>query len=245
MKLTRLLLVPLVGLFITACGSSESQLTERPLTLDEASVLSQATFNNYDAGGATFEVNTVTEPGGPQLRLVGAMDWKTHTGAAEVSASIASATLKNVWWQDDGVLELRPQLSEIITSLSSVETPVLLRRPDKSRRLDQVLSIITGLAAEQAENAQLVLQKEGSAYVRRDVLRGKTVDVMRYGKQSIFWIDVESQQCLRFEGMNQLGNQPIVIDFLQHGPQTIRIPPQDAWVMAEDNEQLLSLTNGF
>jgi hypothetical protein len=111
--------------------------------------------------------------------------------------------------------------------------------------LDQVLAIITGLASEQAENAQLVLQKEGSAYLRHDVLRGKQVAVLRYGNQSIFWIDTETQKCLRFEGINQLGNQPIVIDFIQHGPQAIRLPPQEAWVDVEGNEQLLQLISGF
>jgi hypothetical protein len=245
MKFIRVLLVPLVGLVLTSCGSSEPKTTERQLTLDEASLLSQASFNNYDGGGATFDVNTVTAPGGPQLRLMGAIDWRTHTGTAEVSTTIPDTTLKNVWWRDDGVLELRPQLKDTISAISSVEYPVLLRRPDKSRRLDQVLAIITGLASEQAENAQLVLQKEGSAYLRHDVLRGKQVAVLRYGNQSIFWIDTETQKCLRFEGINQLGNQPIVIDFIQHGPQAIRLPPQEAWVDVEGNEQLLQLISGF
>jgi len=245
MKLIRVLLAPLLGLVLISCGSSEPKTTERPLTLDEASLLAQVTFNNYDAGGATFEVNTVTEPGGPHLHLMGVMDWRTHTGTAEVSTSIPATTLKNVWWRDDGVLELRPQLKDAISSISSVEYPVLLRRPDKSRRLDQILAIITGLASEQAENAQLVLQKEGSVYLRQDVLRGKQVDVMRYGKQSIFWVDTETQKGLRFEGINQLGNQPIVIDFMQHGPQAIRLPPLESWVDMEGNEQFLQLMIGF
>lgn len=245
MRRNQLIAMCVAGLLLASCGTQNAKTVERPLSLDEASVLAQATFNNYDGGGATFEVNTVTEPNGAQLRLVGVIDWKSHTGAANVWTPIESSTLKNVWWKDDGVLELRPNLNDIISSMSMVESPVLLRRPNKSKRLDQVLSIITGLASEQAENAQLVLQKTGSAYIRRDELRGQQVDVMRYGEQSIYWIATDSQQCLRFEAANKIGNQPIVIDFLQHGPQTIQIPPRESWVLVDGNENLLPFTNGF
>lgn len=245
MKAKQVLGVVVMSVLIAACGSQSEKETERVLTLDEASVLSQVSFNHYDKGGATFEVNTVTEPGGPQLRLVGKIDWKTHTGSADLQTSVPSATLTRVWWKDDGVLEERPQLNNTITSITSVESPILLRRPNKEKRLDQVLSIITGLASEQPENAQLILQKQGSAYLRRDELRGEQVDVMRYGERSIFWISVESQQCLRFEGANKLGNQPIIIDFSAHGLQKIQSPPPERWVIAEGNEQLLSLTNGW
>lgn len=245
MKLKNFLGIAAMSVLLVGCRSLGEKSSERVLTLDEASVLSQVSFNNYDKGGAIFEVNTVTEPGGAQLRLVGKIDWKTHTGSADVVASVPSATLTRVWWKDDGVLEERPQLSSTISSLTSVESPVLLRRPNKEKRIDQVLSIITGLASEQPENAQLVLQKQGSAYMRRDELRGEQVDVMRYGKRSIFWISVSTQLCLRFEGVNELGNQPIIIDFSTHGPQQIQGPPPASWVVAEDNEQLLSLTNGW
>lgn len=241
----KLFLVGILSFLAVACGSTSEKAGDRPLTLDEASALSQITFNNFDNGGALFEVNTVTEPGGAQLRLVGQIDWKTHTGVAKVMTSVASATLKNVWWKDDGVLEERPQLNNIISSITSTQNPVLLRRPNKDKRIDQVLSIITGLASEQPENAQLVLQKAGSAYLRRDELRGKQVDVMRYGEKSIYWIAVDSQQCLRFEGVNKLGNQPIVVDFFSHGPQKIQVPLSESWVVVEGNEQLLSFTNGW
>lgn len=245
MKIKQLLCLAATSMLITSCGSRSTETSERALTLDEAAVLSQVTFNNFDKGGAIFEVNTVTEPGGPSLRLIGSIDWKTHSGTAEVMASVPSTTLKRVWWRDDGVLEDRPQLRSTVSLLTSVESPVLLRRPNNEKRIDQVLAVITGLASEQPENAQLVLQRPGSAYLRRDELRGEAVHVMRYGKRSIYWVSVDSQQCLRFEGSNELGNQPIIIDFSAHGSQEIQSPPSTSWVVAEGNEQLLSLTNGW
>jgi hypothetical protein len=242
----RIALLAVAVLTLTSCGENSSKTTQRPLTQQEASTLSQASFTNYDIGGALFEVNTVTEPNGPQLRLRGRVDWKTHSGSANVLANIPSPTLAGVWWQKNAVMERRPTFDTAILAATKVKDPVLVRRPETTRRrLDQVIAVLTGLAAEQAENAQLVLQMEGSAFLRTDELRGRAVDVMRYGQRSIFWIDSENGRMLRFEGTNKLGNQPIIVDIVKHEAQKIQLPPEKNLIVVEGNEKLLSLTNGF
>lgn len=246
MMVRRIVFASIFILSLSACGNDESQTKERPLTQQEASALAQASFINYDKGGALFDVTTVTEPNGPQLQLRGMIDWKTHTGSANVISNVPQPTLTSVWWQKDAVMERRPAFDAMISSAIKITAPVLVRRPETSRRrLDQVLAVVTGLASEQAENAQLVLQTDGSAYLRQDTLRGRAVDVMRYGQRSVFWIDTETGHMMRFEGTNKLGNQPILVDIVKLDAQKIELPPQKNWVVVEGNEQLLSLTNGF
>ena len=52
-----------------------------------------------------------------------------------------------------------------------------------------LLAVLTGLAAKNPENSQLILQTEGSSYIRNDVLRDQPVVLLRYGKRSIYWIN--------------------------------------------------------
>ena len=246
MKTKSLAISLVLVMSVSACSTNGKKNAERPLTQQEASTLAQASFLNYDEGGALFDVTTVTEPNGPQLQLRGMVDWKTHSGSANVIANVPRSSLRSVWWQKDAMYERRPSLDPAIESVTGVRQPVLIRKPDISgRRLDQVVSVVVGLASQQAENAQLILQTSGSAYMRKDELRGRSVDVMRYGQRSIFWIDSESGHMMRFEGANKLGNQPILVDIVKHDEVTIQFPPKASWVVVEGNEQLLSLTSGF
>lgn len=230
---------------MSACGNSNSapQNTERPLTIDEASMLSQTMYTNYDLGGATFEVATLTEPNGPQVSLRGVIDWKTHIGASLVSTDVEGAQISQVYWSDNVVGERRPMFDSTLVGMGVEPDPVIVRAPNMNLRLDQILSIITGLASEQPENAQLILQKPSTSFLRQDTLRNSPVTVMRYGERSIFWIEDSTGRMMRFEGNNTVGNMPIVIDFLTTEPQTVTLPnPQQTIASSQLNEigQLLT-----
>lgn len=246
MKAKSLAIAALLVVYLSACGRNEETNGERPLTQQEASVLAQTSFLNFDEGGALFDVNTVTQPNGPQLQLRGMVDWKTHSGSANIKVADSQSSITSVWWQKDAIFERRPSLDAKIQAMTGISRSVLVRKPDTSRRrLDQVIGIVVGLASQQAENAQLILQTSGSAYLRSDELRGRKVDVMRYGQRSIFWIDSSTGKMWRFEGVNKLGNQPILIDIVKHDVVTISFPAKKNWVVVEGNDELLSLTSGF
>jgi hypothetical protein len=132
--------------------------------------------------------------------------------------------------------------AEILNQLPGVRNPILARPPDSSRRrLDQLLAIVTGLVAKTPENSQLILQTEGSAFLRNDVLREKPVLVLRYGKRSIFWLDAESKSLMRFEGNDSSSQFPVVIDFLQLGPRTLSLPQGAQIVNLPDHVELLEM----
>ena len=115
-----------------------------------------------------------------------------------------------------------------------------MRDPDiENRRLDQLLAVVTGLASETPENAQLIVQAEGSAFIRTDVLREQPVVLLRYGQRSIYWINVESGEMMRFEGVNTTGQFPVIVDILEHGPQAVGLPVDvDAIDLASNSELL-------
>jgi hypothetical protein len=101
---------------------------------------------------------------------------------------------------------------------------------DQRRRIDQVIAVVTGLAATRPENAVLIQQQAGSVFLRSDTLRGTEVEVVRYGERSIYWIDPVSGRMLRFEGNNSAGTLPVVVDFGQEIADQV-VPPTGAEVV--------------
>jgi len=186
-------------------------------------------YRNYESGGGVFVVSTLTRPGGGQLTVSGEVDWTAHTGWADVTTTEENATLVGVMWDETHVLERRPALDALIQGLGHPGATLISRAPDKERRLDQVIAIVTGLAAEVRDNAQLIMQTEGSAFVRTDTLRGRPVDVLRYGTRNLYWIDAETGDMLRLEATSKDGSIPTVVDILQRGE--VDVPEPDTGVV--------------
>lgn len=186
------------------------------MTPEEASRLAETMFLNHREGRATFEVATLTEPGGSRLRLAGSVDWSARSGAARVVVDGGTGTLAAVAWGSETVAERRPIHDGLLAGLGLPQGAWIGRPVDQRRRIDQVIAVVTGLAATRPENAVLIQQQAGSTFLRSDTLRGTEVEVVRYGERSIYWIDPTSGRMLRFEGNNSAGTLPVVVDF---GPE--------------------------
>lgn len=219
----------LVPVSLTACTDDSTKSSERALTTHEAALLAEVLVKNYRSGGAFFSVATLDRPGGSTVRLEGRLDWVNHLGEATVSVDVGSAP-SVVGWRRDVVLERWPDADEVLLGMGTPEFPVIARPPNTQRRLDQIISVLVGLAGERPDNAQLVLQTEGSAFVREDELRGVPVVVMRYGTRNIYWLDAATGDMLRFEARSAEGDLPIVIDIFERGSETIEFPDQSMWV---------------
>ncbi len=231
-------------MLLASCGLSEQKSTSRPLTQQEAADLAQSVNLNYLKGGATFTISTVIAPGQGALQLSGSIDWKNHIGNARVSTALQNSTLVGVAWSTNAIAESRPAFEEQLSKFGGIAPHFIIRKPNMNRRIDQVVAVVMGLAAEQPENSQLILQKPGSVFLREDELRDKAVRVLRYGERNVFWIAKESGLLLRFEGSNDLGNQPIVIDFNDHGPQKVGFPAEKNLVDAETHDEVMQMTSG-
>lgn len=136
-----------------------------------------------------------------------------------------------VVWTQGSIGERRPALDAALGgvlggALGPEDVPVLTRAPDiAARRLDQVIAVITGLSSMQRDNAQLIAQTPGSAFLRDHTLRGRDVVVLRYGERSVYWLDRDTGEMLRFEGADASGSYPLVVDVIERGPRTIELPP--------------------
>lgn len=211
---------------LAACSSSESSApATSALSADQANQLANVLFDNFDGGGGTFQVSTAGSDGGT-VNMVGEVDWKGHFGHATVSAKGTEAGVTEVYWSEETVLEQRPELNQVLVAAGRAPTSYVARTPDPANRdLDRAIAIVAGLASEQRDNPLLIQQTVGSSFVRTDTLRGVAVDVLRYGTRNLYWVDKATGALLRFEGNSESGNQPIVIDILQRGAQTIAGPP--------------------
>ena len=218
-----------VALMLGACGGSKAtKSSERPLTSEEASTLADALYLNWQDQGATFTANAAWTSIGRTIAMQGEVDWRTGTGHALVRAMGADTGLSEVWWNGTVVVERWPAIGTILGGLGYTNAKYLSRAPDPEKRLvDHVIAVVSGLAAPQRENPLLIQQTPGSAFVRHDDLRGSSIDVLRYGERSLYWIAVDTSRMLRFDGNASSGTAPTVVDLLTTGPQTITPPPRD------------------
>jgi hypothetical protein len=214
----------LVGL-VSCGGDNAGSADPRPLTVEEATRLAEVQFDNYDVGGARFEVATTFTATNDTLYLSGTVDWKKHEGHADVRATGAEAGITEVWWNENVVLERWPSLDPVLAGLGYGSVRYLARPPATStRQIDRAIAIVMALASEERQNPVLIQQEEGSSFVREDVLRESNVEVLRYGQRNQYWLNLSDATLMRFDGNSLNGSAPIVVDLIERGPQEIPTP---------------------
>lgn len=221
--------VVLVATLLAACGGSKQpKSTERPLTLDEATLMASLQYDNYQDAGASFQVATAFTATHDTLNMQGVIDWKNHVGHAVVAAQGSESGITEVYWTDKAVLERRPAADTVLAGLGYRGVEYIVRAPEPSKRLlDRALAVVLGLASTQRDNPQLIQQKVGSAFMRLDDLRGVPVTVLRYGDRNLYWVDSKTNKMLRFEGNAEAGTAPTIVDIGERGVQTITLPLQN------------------
>lgn len=229
MKKRFVVLVPLfVSVFLTSCGQPAREATNRPLTDGEATRLAQVRNRNYLSGGAQFEATSaflgIADP--ETITLRGVIDWSKHAGRATVKSSLGT-DIAEVYWEEKFLLERRLKFDTIMPALGGPSTPWFGRLPEPStRQLDRLLGIIMSLAAEQPENALLIQQTPGTSFMRSDLIRDQTVDVLRFGQRTLYWLKTGTDELLRFESNAEAGLAPVLVDILESGP--FQTPPPRA-----------------
>lgn len=212
-------------LVMSACGGATEPPASRGLTTEEATRLAEIRFGNFGAQGADFSATSAFIALGESLTLTGSVDWQTHSGTATVSASGRDAGVERIVWFSDAVLEVRPGLLTILASTGQTGVEYVRRTPEVgSRLLDRTIAFIVALASPERENALLIQQTEGSAFLRFDTIRGRDVEVLRFGKSLRYWLDVETGELLRFEADSPESNAPVVVDLLAFGLRKVPNP---------------------
>ena len=208
---------------LASCGDKESTQAPAALTDAQASLMAGALDENRRAGGARFRVTSLDAPGGSTITLDGQVDWRRRSGHATVSARSGANGVTEVGWGPKVVVEQRPGLADEIARVRP--GAVLVARPpdQQRRRLDQLIAVVGSLATRRRENPLLIRQEPGSAFLRSDTLRGRRVEVLRYGKRTTLWIDPSTRRLVRLESRGT-GGTPVIIDILSSGPQEIPGP---------------------
>jgi len=219
----------LIGLAACAPDDAGPAVDVQPpaaLSPPQASLLAEALFRNHEATGATFSLVSLDQGSGATLTLEGIIDWSGLRGRARVGGYADEAgVVDEIAWTHDAIAELRPAQIEILASRGESPGTFFLRAADPQfHPLDRLVAIVTGLATAQPENAQLILQNPGAAFLRDDVLSGRNVVVLRYSERSIYWIEASSGELVRFEGRNSLGGSPVIVDLLELGPHQVELP---------------------
>jgi len=227
-RIVALLLLGALGGAVTACGGSGGGQDSgpTPLTPQQANRLSQVLYRNHEAGGAVFSLTARDDLSGATITLEGVIDWERLQGRALVVGFADShGPVTEVAWTSEAVAERRPDRLDVLAARGELPDTFFLRpAAPAAGGLDRLLAIVTALATTQPDNAQLVLQNPGAAFLRRDSLRGTEVEVLRYSDRSVHWVDPVSGVLLRLEATDSFGGSPVVVDLLALGPQQVVLP---------------------
>lgn len=185
----------------------------------EADRLAEALYANWDAGGATFELNAAPAAG-ESVRVQGQVDFTNQVGYGLVSAVGEDAPVTGVIFTPTTILESIPSLVDASATVGGPSFTWVGRPMDAAAyQLDGLLGVVFGLATQQRDNPALISQS-GARWLRHDTLRETPVDVFEYSPQARFWIEQGGTRLLRFEGNNATLTRPIVIDVTEVGPVT-------------------------
>ncbi len=235
-------LVVAAAVVMAACGGGDSSSTTTlssgavPLSDDQAARLAQSGFANLQSGGAVFEAHSAFLVGEPQetVSIYGEVDWAGHSGRVMVRADGLDAGVTEVYWNKGIVLERRPGIDMLVEARGGPAQAWIARPAEPStRQLDRLIAIVAALATEQPDNALLLQQTEGSAFVRNDVIRDVPVEILRYGTRNMHWLNQADGLLMRFEGNSAGGTAPTIIDILERRTVQVPAPPEAEVVAAE------------
>lgn len=209
-----------LALSLSGCG--EDQLP-RVITDDEADRLSEVFYNNYDNGGARFSLNVLL-PDGTTVTMDGDVDFVGDAGLASVVADGPDAPVAEFGWGTDVAVERIPALTELTATMPTGRVDFVSRFADPDNEtLDSLAAVVAALGAEVRENP-LLLQQNGVQLERLDTLRDKDVEVYLYGERTRLWVEAGTATLMRFEGNNEAGTRPIIVDLYEPGPRQIALP---------------------
>lgn len=212
-------------------GDADATPTSSTLTREQAAQLAEVLVDNLDSQGAAFVVSARTAAG-DTLNMTGEVDWAGHRGVATIVATGPESGLYRIIWTDDVMLEQRPALLAQVADAENLTAEWIARPPSPpTRTLDKIVAIIASLAGDQIDNAVLIAQAPGSAYLGTDTVDGREVAVLRYGERNRYWL-ADDGELVRFEQPPLPGNDAILIDFSDRGPRSVDLPAADAVVDA-------------
>lgn len=225
---------------LAACGNESggsSTQGPRQVTTREATRMAETLFNNYELGGADFDLNAQM-PDGTQVRMAGIVDWRSHSGAATVDiTATADALVTEIMWGRDVLIERIPALTELTITARATSAEWFARVPDiEGRHLDSMIQLVTALASDRRGNPSLIAQEDGTAWLRNDTIPGLGIpaEVVRYGRTTQYWLDEDGVTMFRFEGNNSVFTRPVLIDLRDHGPRTVTTPLESDVVQHTD-----------
>jgi hypothetical protein len=221
---------------LTLAGCSTPTATARDITEAEADRVADVLFTNYDSKGADFEINAIGRENKP-LSITGEIDFVNGAGRALVQSQGTDSAVVEVAWLGPTIVERLPVLTELAAARGETVTWVSRSSDTDTYDLDRVIGVLIGLASEVRENP-LLLRQGGMQWLRSDSLRGTTVDVFQFGASTRLWVEHDSSRMLRFEGNNDSGTAPIVVDLLKPGERTINLPTLDETVTIDSVSDL-------
>ncbi|NUS65739.1 MAG: hypothetical protein HOQ46_19070 [Saccharothrix sp.] len=192
----------------------------RALTSDEVNRLAIARFRNYEAGGRAVTITVPTTAGG--LVITGSVDYRAGLGYGVVHGTGRDASGDGlIQWSTTAVFA-HPMADAPAEAPASPPGSEWHRRELRTAgsALDSALLITLSLGSDRPDNAEL-LPQNGAAWVGRDEVGGREVDVMSgpgarakpgTAGNVRYWIDSDGAMH-RVQADVESEPHPVVIDF--------------------------------
>ncbi|MCM3778755.1 hypothetical protein [Microbacterium hydrocarbonoxydans] len=209
--------------------SASPAASPRPLRVEEADRLAIARFLAFQDGCTEFR--TLVEAEGVEVSLRGRVDHRSGVGLASATADGDTAV---VMWDADTLVGWPDAGGAEFPTAPPAEAGGARPLDPSASAVDTVLLLLTSLAADRPDNAQLLRQSD-ARWLRADEVAGEPVDVFAgpsdpdhpetADTQTRYWVDAEGR-VVRFEA--GLASQTVVIDLVPRPDVTVaRVPALD------------------
>lgn len=200
-------------------SQAASTIIAKRLTAAQASRLAAVLFNNYEDEGAAFKA-TIPFGSAATFDFTGIVNWRTHSGNGVLHTNFFDSsradTDTTIAWAPDAVYSQLAEPQGKFLWLGS--------RPDTTVPLHQVIALLSALASDQRDNPLLIRQSD-ARFEGTSNDTPEPTEILRYGTNNRYFVSTKSGRMLRIEAtMRSAAAGPVVIDFTNRGPQSVRLP---------------------
>ncbi len=239
----RTILIGLALALVAGCGgssSSETQPATKPtegtsLTRVQSQTLARVLSNNTRQGGARFVLRNPL-PDGRTLVMTGQIDFRKSSGSMLLQVEAPTGALtkgRRLAWKAATIYE--GDIPGLTAAMAQRKRPgvawVVRTAALDSGPIDQSIAVLNKLAAPKPENPLLIRQGD-NAFLRRDVVDGKTVEVFRVGTTQMT-VTTDSATMVGFEARIGTAQGTGSVVLREHGPQRIVLPKASTVVALE------------
>ncbi len=200
--------------------SSETEPEIESLSLEQADILANALFRNFEDGAVELKVTRAVANQTAGVTYTGSIDWSQGLALFDIEGDDQTT---GIAWTPTVLVEKVPELTAELKNLTgdTVEwffTP--LNENNNRQAASAAYDIIHTLGSNTPDNAVLIRQNPGAGFVSES----DTEVILAYSNSSVFTFDTETNLMNKFEFLDGAGNPIWTAEVIDRDAPDVVVP---------------------